>query len=49
MWVDLTARVSTYEVFNDDEDWEIRVQELIEKYKSHTIMFNNLEGSNEYT
>ena len=23
-WADLTARISTHEVFNDDEDYEIR-------------------------
>ena len=22
-WANLTARISTYKVFNDDEDWEI--------------------------
>ena len=48
-WADLTARISTYEVLNDDEDWEIRMQGLNKRSKVHTIMFSNLEESSEFT
>ena len=30
-WADLTARASTNEVLNDDEDWEIRLQAINRK------------------
>ena len=48
-WADLKARALTYEIWNDDEDWEIRMQAFRGKSEAHTILFSNLEGSNEFT
>ena len=34
---DLSARISTYDDLNDNEDWDIRMQTLSEKSEAHTI------------
>ena len=46
-WADLTARASTYEVFDDDEDWKIRMQALCGKSEARTILLSSIEGSSE--
>ena len=47
IWAILTVRGSTYEIWNDDEDWEIRMQDSCGKSDAHTILLSNLERSSK--
>ena len=46
-WADLTARGSTYEIRNDDENWEIRMQSSRGKAEVDKILLSKLEESSE--
>ena len=48
-WADLSARGLTYEIWHDDEDWEVKMQALSVKSEAHTISFSNIERSGEFT
>ena len=40
-WADLSVRGSTYEIWHDDQDWDIRMQASCVKPEAQTIVLSN--------